>query len=94
MVNDKTGDHISATALSDDGGNDKHIATTTSPDKPTISGWFHWHEPGTSKEEKRLILKLDWFLLSYSCLMFFIKYLDGNNVTNAYTSGMSEELGR
>lgn len=55
--------------------------------------WFHWHEPGTSAEEKRLILKLDWFLLSYSCLCFFIKWLDGNNVTNAYSSGMSEELG-
>ena len=35
--------------------------------------WFHWHEPGTSKEEKRLIFKLDWFLLSFACLMFFIK---------------------
>ena len=35
--------------------------------------WFHWHEPGTSKEEKKLIFKLDWFLLSYTCLMFFIK---------------------
>lgn len=55
--------------------------------------WFHWHEPGTSPEEKRLIFKLDWFLLSYSCLCFFIKWLDGNNVTNAYSSGMSEELG-
>lgn len=55
--------------------------------------WFHWHEPGTSAEEKRLIFKLDWFLLSYSCLCFFIKWLDGNNVTNAYSSGMSEELG-
>ena len=43
--------------------------TATAP----ISGkekWFHWHEPGTSKEEKRLIFKLDWFLLSYTCLMF------------------------
>ncbi|KAL2672879.1 hypothetical protein Neosp_013595 [[Neocosmospora] mangrovei] len=42
--------------------------------------WFHWHEPGTSKEEKKLIFKLD-------C------QLDGNNVSNAYVSGMSEELG-
>lgn len=58
-----------------------------------LSGWFHWHEPGTSAEEKRLILKLDWFLLSYSCLCFFVKYLDSNNVTNAYASGMQEELG-
>lgn len=74
----------------------------TGPDKagrngapsPTTTGsWFHWHEPGTSKEEKRLIFKLDWFLLSYSCLCFFIKQLDGNNVTNAYASGMQEQLG-
>ncbi|EPE06679.1 major facilitator superfamily transporter [Ophiostoma piceae UAMH 11346] len=56
-------------------------------------GWFHWHEPGTSKEEKFLIFKLDWFILSYSCLCFFIKQLDGNNVSNAYVSGMSEDLG-
>lgn len=36
-------------------------------------GWLHWHEPGTSKEEKRLLFKLDWFLLSFSCLTYFIK---------------------
>ncbi|KAI1343701.1 major facilitator superfamily transporter [Xylariaceae sp. FL0016] len=60
---------------------------------PGLTGFFHWHEPGTSKEEKKLIFKLDWFLLSYSCLCFFIKWLDSNNVTNAYASGMQEELG-
>lgn len=37
------------------------------------SGWLQWHEPGTSPEEKKLIFKLDWFLLSFSCVMFFIK---------------------
>ncbi|KAI1498037.1 major facilitator superfamily transporter [Biscogniauxia marginata] len=60
---------------------------------PGLTGFFHWHEPGTTKEEKRLIFKLDWFLLSYSCLCFFIKWLDSNNVTNAWASGMQEELG-
>jgi ACS family pantothenate transporter-like MFS transporter len=45
--------------------------------------WFHWHEPGTSKREKILIMKLDWFLLSYSCLSFFNKYLDQTNISNA-----------
>lgn len=35
---------------------------------------------------------MDWFLLSYGCLCFFIKQLDGNNVSNAYVSGMKEEL--
>ncbi|KAK8118309.1 Pantothenate transporter liz1 [Apiospora kogelbergensis] len=60
---------------------------------PSQSGWFDWHERGTSPQEKWLIFKLDWFLLSYSCLCFFIKSLDTNNITNAYASGMQEELG-
>ena len=48
-------------------------------EKPTLqepaprSGWLHWHEPGTTAAEKRLIFKLDWFLLSYSCLCYFIR---------------------
>lgn len=57
------------------------------------SSWFHWHEPNTSPAEKRLLFKLDWFLLSFSCLTYFIKQLDQNNVSNAYVSGMEEELG-
>lgn len=87
------------------------------PQLPENAGWFHWHEPGTCREEKRLIFKIDVFLLSYSCLMFFIKQvrsdasmtgtprrppelternaaqLDQNNISNAYVSGMSDELG-
>lgn len=55
--------------------------------------WFHWHEPETSTADKKLIFKIDCVLLSYSCLCFFIKQLDGNNVSNAYVSGMQEELG-
>jgi MFS transporter, ACS family, pantothenate transporter len=64
-----------------------------SVDKQEDRRWFHWHEPGTSAEEKRLIFKLDWFILSFSCLCFFMKQLDANNVSNAYVSGMQEELG-
>lgn len=42
---------------------------------PTVSAnnrmrrWYQWHEPGTSKEEKRLIFKLDVFILTYTCLV-------------------------
>lgn len=75
-----------STSLSDDQTNGNRA------DADTKKKWFHWHEPGTSKADKKLIFKLDWFLLSYSCLCFFIKQLDGNNVSNAYVSGMSEEL--
>lgn len=37
-------------------------------EKPTRR-WYHWHEPGTSKEEKWLLFKLDFFVLSYTCLV-------------------------
>ncbi|KAJ6116829.1 hypothetical protein N7512_006554 [Penicillium capsulatum] len=65
----------------------------SSEDQPkTIRRWFHWHEPGTSKAEKWLIFKLDFFILTYTCLTFFIKDLDQQNVSNAYVSGMKEDL--
>ncbi|TVY92332.1 putative transporter [Lachnellula willkommii] len=72
------------------------ISVEAVPVEKSKPSWFQWHEPGTSTEEKKLIAKLDWFLLSYSCLKlrqcFFIKQLDANNVSNAYVSGMKEEL--
>ena len=97
-------------------GSDHGDAATAADSKSAIQqpdtragGWLQWHEPGTSPEEKKLIFKLDWFLLSISCLLFFIKQvslllsshihaltlgqLDQNNISNAYVSGMSEELG-
>ena len=30
---------------------------------------FVWGEEPQTKEEKRLLLKIDWFILSYCCLM-------------------------
>ncbi|KAK7533544.1 permease of the major facilitator superfamily [Phyllosticta paracitricarpa] len=65
---------------------------SSSKPQPARPSLLHWHEPGTSKEEKWLIRKLDIFILTYSCLCFFIKYLDTGNVSNAYVSGMKEEL--
>ncbi|KAH7139485.1 major facilitator superfamily domain-containing protein [Dendryphion nanum] len=101
MANVSSKDHIPVTEV---GSSDKHAINSTSSvageeSKSNVStqpqeehAWWHWHEPGTSKEEKRLIFKLDWFLLSFSCLLFFIKQLDQNNVSNAYVSGMADEL--
>ncbi|KAL4241411.1 MFS transporter superfamily protein [Abortiporus biennis] len=53
---------------------------------------FVWGEVPQSKTERRLLLKIDWFILSYCCLMYFTNYLDRSNVSNAYVSGMKEEL--
>ncbi|KAJ7591205.1 major facilitator superfamily domain-containing protein [Mycena floridula] len=42
--------------------------------------------------DRHLLLKLDFFILSYCCLMYFTNYLDRSNISNAYVSGMKEEL--
>ncbi|EOD48451.1 putative major facilitator superfamily transporter protein [Neofusicoccum parvum UCRNP2] len=42
--------------------------------------------------EKKLILKLDLMILIFGCLSFFTKYLDQQSITNAYVSGMREDL--
>ena len=61
--------------------------------KPQSQAFFWWTRPGTPKEEVAFIRKLDLCLLTYCCLSFFCKDLDRNNVSNAYVSGMKEDLG-
>ncbi|WWD01769.1 hypothetical protein V866_008715 [Kwoniella sp. B9012] len=45
-----------------------------------------------SPAERRLLWKLDTAMLTCLCLGFFCKYLDQNNLNNAYVSGLKEEL--
>ncbi|KAL6232364.1 hypothetical protein BDW75DRAFT_22444 [Aspergillus navahoensis] len=42
--------------------------------------------------ETKLLVKIDWFILSFCCVTYFFNYLDRSNLTNAYVSGMEEEL--
>ncbi|KAF8587874.1 MFS general substrate transporter [Ramaria rubella] len=53
---------------------------------------FRIRKDPKSELEQRLLLKIDWFILSYCCLMYFTNYLDRSNINNAYVSGMKEEL--
>ncbi|KAL4961195.1 major facilitator superfamily domain-containing protein [Aspergillus stella-maris] len=43
--------------------------------------------------ERKLVLKLDFFILTFCCLAYFTNYLDRASVTQAYVSGMREDLG-
>lgn len=54
---------------------------------------FFIGEKPASQAERRLLLKLDSFILSYLCLAQFMNYLDRSNIANAYVSGMKEEIG-
>ncbi|KAJ6547665.1 MFS general substrate transporter [Mycena capillaripes] len=51
-----------------------------------------WGEPPATHEERKLLFKIDWFVLSFICLQYFSNYLDRANLANAYVSGMKEAL--
>lgn len=55
--------------------------------------WYQWFAKDTSYAEKKLLIKLDILLAFYSCIAYWVKYLDTVNLNNAYVSGMQEELG-
>ncbi|KAJ9157315.1 Major facilitator superfamily [Pleurostoma richardsiae] len=71
------------------------LATSQGAEKPRRSfRSFIWDTDThlKSPEERRLLLKLDWAVLTVGCLGFFMKYLDQGNLANAYVSGMQEDL--
>lgn len=66
------------------------FASSYGPEKPPF---FLWTPPGTSSAEKKLLFKIDFFILTYACLGYFAKWLDQANLSNAFVSGMKEDLG-
>ncbi|KAK7955647.1 major facilitator superfamily transporter [Apiospora aurea] len=61
---------------------------------PKAPWWSYiWdYDPGRSHEERVFIQKLDVFLITMPPLGYFIKNLDQTNISNAFVSGMKEEL--
>ncbi|KAK3208636.1 hypothetical protein GRF29_77g1471502 [Pseudopithomyces chartarum] len=54
-------------------------------------GWI-WDSTDVPKEERRFLLKLDATLLTFGTLGMLIKWIDTSNITNAFVSGMKEDL--
>ncbi|KAH8695134.1 pantothenate transporter [Talaromyces proteolyticus] len=54
---------------------------------------YIWDTFDKSPEERRLLFKLDFAILAFASLGYFIKYLDQININNAFVSGMKEDLG-
>ncbi|KAK8875041.1 MFS general substrate transporter [Apiospora arundinis] len=69
----------------------KHLFASSYP-KDDRPAFFLWHPRGTSRAEKQLLFKIDFFILTYGCLAYFTKWLDQSNLSNAYVSGMREDL--
>lgn len=53
---------------------------------------FLWYPSYLDKDEKNLLLKLDFCILTYVCCSYFTKSLDKSNITNAYVSGMKNDI--
>ncbi|KAH6671987.1 MFS general substrate transporter [Halenospora varia] len=67
----------------------KTLFASSYPNRPPF---FFWYPRGTTKSEKKLLFKIDFFILTYGCLAYFTKWLDQANLSNAYVSGMKEDL--
>ncbi|WQF82307.1 Putative major facilitator superfamily, MFS transporter superfamily [Colletotrichum destructivum] len=55
----------------------------------SVFDWYPSHYPAA---EKKLLKKLDLAILVFGSLSFFCRFLGQQNITNAYVSGMREEL--
>ncbi|KAH8651441.1 pantothenate transporter liz1 [Xylariales sp. PMI_506] len=65
--------------------------------KQSTSWWrrivsFIWDSVEGDPEYRRYVQRLDLFFFPTVCLGYFIKYLDQNNYSNAFVSGMEEDL--
>ncbi|KAL2883509.1 hypothetical protein SGCOL_001192 [Colletotrichum sp. CLE4] len=56
-----------------------------------VKAFFLGNE-ATSKDERRLVQKIDFFILTYCCLSYFFNYLDRAAFANAYVAGLREAL--
>lgn len=75
---------------SDDSQSSTSISIQSTPKRTWRS--FLWDTFDKSPEERKFLFKLDAVILTFASLGYFIKYLDQVNVSNAYVSGMKEDL--
>lgn len=63
--------------------------------KKSVQEWwrYRWFDKSYSPEERSLLIKLDLTVGVYSLLGYWIKFLDSSNLTNAYVSGLKEDIG-
>ncbi|SMR53685.1 unnamed protein product [Zymoseptoria tritici ST99CH_3D1] len=54
---------------------------------------YVWDSLDKSPEERKLVFKLDAFILTYASIGYFIKLLDQTAPVNAFVSGMKEDVG-
>ncbi|CCH43188.1 Vitamin H transporter [Wickerhamomyces ciferrii] len=54
--------------------------------------WWRFFDKNASPAEKKLILKLDLLIVTFAIMSYWSKNLDQTNISNAYVSGMKEDI--
>ncbi|ODQ61660.1 hypothetical protein WICANDRAFT_24864 [Wickerhamomyces anomalus NRRL Y-366-8] len=54
--------------------------------------WWRFFDKNASSAEKKLIIKIDFLIMTFAILSYWSKNLDQANINNAYVSGMKEDL--
>lgn len=90
----ETKDKVSASAITSGSSNDD---TDHDPELKTTSWWHHivgyiWDSAEGTPRDRRYVQKIDAYMFTAVCLGYFIKYLDQTNYSNAFVSGMQEDL--
>lgn len=70
----------------------RNLFASSYGNKEDRPAFFIWHPKDLPASEKKLLFKIDLCILSYACLAYFTKWLDQANLSNAYVSGMKEDL--
>ncbi|KAL1643221.1 hypothetical protein SLS61_009320 [Didymella pomorum] len=91
-----TDKQIESEVFSKDDTTSSQSDVTASQDlKPKKVPWYAYiwdYEPDRTHEERVFVSKLDVYLITILSLGYFIKNLDQTNISNAFVSGMKEDL--
>lgn len=93
MTESKT---VASGEVAERAGSDLETRTSNSSSETSLKApWWAWiwdWEPNRSSQETKFVRKLDIFLLTMLSLGYFSKNLNASNISNAYVSGMQEDL--
>ncbi|KAL2177338.1 major facilitator superfamily domain-containing protein [Thermothelomyces heterothallicus CBS 202.75] len=69
-------------------------SSDASTDDPPVKSWkrYVWDTWDLPRAERRMLFKVDAFILTFASIGYFLKNLDQTNVNNAFLSGMKEDL--
>ncbi|EFX05161.1 major facilitator superfamily transporter [Grosmannia clavigera kw1407] len=92
---EKVNEKVTETTLAHDSTGDAGLAESGPDNRESKRTWrtYLWPSLDLPRDEAYFLTKLDLTLISASALGVMCRYLDQVNITNAFNSGMKEDLG-